>query len=160
MELLRGAALIAATVTTGLVTGLLYGFACAVMPGLAKVDDRTFVTTFQRINVAIVNGWFLLSFLGALGFTALAAVLHLGADGHGVLPWTLAALVLYLAALAITVRANIPLNNQLAAAEEADYAAARQRFEEPWVRWNIARALAATAALGCLAWALVEYGRI
>jgi uncharacterized membrane protein len=157
MELLRGAALVAATVTMGLITGLLYGFACAVMPGLAKLDDRTFVITFQRINVAIVNAWFLLSFLGALVFAVLAAVLHLGTNA---LPWILAALVLYLVAVGITVRANIPLNNQLAAAGEADHAAARQRFEAPWVRWNVARTLAATAALGCLAWALVEYGRI
>jgi uncharacterized membrane protein len=34
----------------------------------------------------------------------------------------------------------------------------RERFDEAtWARWNVVRALASTAALACLAWALAEY---
>jgi len=134
------------------------------MIGLSRTDDRTFVDVMQRINVAIVNGWFLISFFGALVFTAAAAVLHLHGDGRPVLPWIVAALVLYVAALVITIGVNIPLNNALAAAGDpdriADLAAVRERFEATWVRWNIARAVASTAGLGCLTWALVLYGRL
>ena len=36
----------------------------------------------------------------------------------------------------------------------------RDDFAAPWVAWNIVRALASTAAFGCLAWALVLRGRI
>ncbi len=163
-EGVRGAALVAATITTGLIAGLLYAYACSVMIGLSRTDDRTFVDVMQRINVAIVNGWFLISFFGALVFTAAAAVLHLHGDGRPVLPWIVAALVLYVAALVITIGVNIPLNNALAAAGDpdriADLAAVRERFEATWVRWNIARAVASTAGLGCLTWALVLYGRL
>ncbi len=57
--------LIAATISTGLVAGLFYGFACAVMPGLRQVDDASFVTVFRAINRRILNGWFLIAFLGS-----------------------------------------------------------------------------------------------
>jgi uncharacterized membrane protein len=32
-----------ALATAGLVAGLFYGFACGVMPGLARADDRTLI---------------------------------------------------------------------------------------------------------------------
>src|SRR4051794_32329354 len=99
MDTLRGAALIAATLTTGLVAGLFFAYSCSVMPALRGVDDRTFVDTMQRINVAIVNGWFLLAFLGAAAFGVLAAFLRFGRPGFG---WVLAGAVLYLATIAIT----------------------------------------------------------
>ena len=36
------------------------------MRALAGTDDRTFVEVMQRINVVIVNPWFLISFLGSI----------------------------------------------------------------------------------------------
>lgn len=162
MELARVIALVAATITTGLSAGLFYAYACSVMPGLRGTEDRTFIEVMQRINVAILNGWFLLGFVGALLCTAAAVALHLPSDGHRVLPVAVAALVCYTAALVVTRKINIPLNDALAAAGEPgripDPAAVRGRFEAPWVRWNVARALLCTAALGCLCWALVLHG--
>jgi uncharacterized membrane protein len=163
LELFRSGALAAATITTGLMAGLYYAYACSVMLGLGRTDDRTFVSAMQQINVAIINPWFFVSFFGALVFTALAAVLHLRGEWQAVLPWIAAALVLYVATLVITIGFNVPLNNDLAAAGDpdrsADLAAVRERFEATWVRWNIARAVASTAAFGCLTWALVLHGR-
>ncbi|MEU4538223.1 anthrone oxygenase family protein [Streptosporangium sp. NPDC023825] len=163
MLLFRGVALVAAAVTVGLTAGLFYAYACSVMPGLARVDDRTFVSTMQRINVAILNGWFAACFGGGLVLTVLSAVLHLQTDGRPVLPWIVAALVLYVVMLAITMGINVPLNNALDAAGDpdrvADLAAVRERFEAAWVRWNLIRTLACVAAFGCITWALVVYGR-
>src|SRR6266508_2115124 len=96
MELARGAALVAATVTMGLMAGVFALYAHTIMPGLGRTDDRTFVGAFQSIDRAIINPLFLPAFLGALVLTGLAAVLHLGADGRSVLPWAVAAFVLYL----------------------------------------------------------------
>ena len=42
------------------------------MRALAGTDDRTFIEVMQRINVAIVNPWFLISFLGSIACTAAA----------------------------------------------------------------------------------------
>ena len=164
MTLLRGGALVAAAITLGLSAGLFYTYSASVMLGLGRSDDRTFVQAMQNINVAIVNPWFMAHFLGALAFTALAAALHIPGDGRPVLPWILAALVLYLVTIVITARFNIPLNNQLETARGVDtadgFAAARAQFEAAWVRWNIVRSAASTGALGCIVWALVRFGQI
>lgn len=163
LGLVRGATLVAATMTMGLVTGLFYAYACSVMIGLRRTDDRTFIDVMQRINVAIQNGWFALSFIGAFVFTSLAAVLHLrGGERSTLLPVS-AALVFYLVALVITFRVNIPLNNELDKAGQPDRiidpGVVRERFETAWVRWNIARAVLCTGAFGCLCWALILNGR-
>jgi uncharacterized membrane protein len=164
MTALRAIALVASTLTMGLMAGVFGVYAHAIMPGLRHTDDRTFVAAFQSIDRAIINPWFMPSFLGALVVTGAAAALHLGEDQRSVLPWIAAALVLYLAVFVITIAINVPLNDALKAAGDpdqiADLAAVRTRFDEArWAAWNIVRAVATTIAFGCLAWALVEYGR-
>ncbi|MDJ0346231.1 DUF1772 domain-containing protein [Streptomyces sp. H10-C2] len=166
MEAFRGVALIGATITTGLIAGLFYAFSCAVMPGLRRTDDRTFVGAMQWINVRILNGWFALGFAGSLLLTVLAGALHLVGDAPDApLPWIAGAAALYVLALVITFGVSIPLNDALDAAGDPGAASAsaladvRERFEEQWVRWNIVRAVVSTGALGCLVWALVLYGR-
>lgn len=163
MDELLVAALLGATVTTGLMAGIFYAFSCAVMPGLRQSDDRTLVMAMQRINVAILNGWFLLVFGGALVLTAATVVLSFASDGRPALPWSIGALVLYAATLGVTFRVNVPLNDELVAAGDpdgrTDLALVRQRFERSWVRWNIVRTLTCTAAFGSLCWALVLVGR-
>lgn len=160
---LRGASLVAATIAMGLVAGLFFAFAMSVMPGLGRTESRTMIDAMQQINVAILNPWLVISFAGAPVFTIIAAALHLQAGARAILPWIAVAFALYVAAFAITAAVNIPLNDALAAAGPperiADLAAVREKFEATWVRWNIARTVASTAAFGCLTWALVIYGR-
>lgn len=160
---LRGATLVAATLAMGMLAGLFYAFTVSVMPGLARTDGRTFVDAMQQMNVAILNPWFFLSYLGAPVLTIVAAALHLRAGWRTVLPWIAAAFVLYGVVFVITAGVNVPLLDALDAAgppdQIADLAQVRDRFEASWVRWNIARAVASTAAFGCLTWALVLYGR-
>jgi uncharacterized membrane protein len=162
LKVLQGVALIAATMSMGLMAGVFGLYAHAIMPGLRKTDDRTFVGAFQAIDRAIINPLFMSSFLGALVLAGAAAAL-LGGE-RSVLPWIAVALVLYLAVVVITIAVHVPLNDALKAAGDpdqiADLAAVRERFDEArWVAWNIVRAVLSTAALGCLAWALVQYGR-
>ncbi|MET8838278.1 anthrone oxygenase family protein [Micromonospora sp. NPDC004540] len=154
---IRAGVLLLATVTTGLMAGLFAAFAYAVMPGLARVDDRAFVAGMRSINQAILNGWFALCFGGALVCTLAAVLLHLPAGQRGPLPWLIAALVLYVLVLAVTAAVNVPLNDRLeaGAARLVDPAELRAVFESTWVRWNVVRAVLNTAALGCLGWALL-----
>lgn len=151
------ATLITATLTTGLMAGIFFGFSCSVMLALARVDDRTYVVVMQRINAAIQNGLFGLVFLGALAATSIAVWRY--ADRPEVLRWLVAALAGYVVTLAITFTVNIPLNNRLdragPGARLADPGAARRDFEKPWVRWNNIRALTCTLAFGCLCAALL-----
>lgn len=152
-----------ALMAMALIAGLFYSFSIAVMTGLAEVDDRTFVDTMQRINQAIQNPAFFPSFAGALVLTALAAVLQRRHGPAGAVRWVIAALVLYGIVLAVTFGINIPLNDQLDRAGDpdriTDLARVRDRFEGPWVAWNIVRTLLSTAAVGALARALFLHGR-
>ncbi|HEY9315005.1 DUF1772 domain-containing protein [Williamsia sp.] len=156
MIVVRESVLVLSVVTVGLMAGLYSAFAYAVMPALRRVDDNSFVATIQRINVAIVNPLFLLIFFGGLGFTVIAAVLY---RDERMLWWIVAGAVLYGVTLVITVAFNIPLNNQIAAAGDpdrvSDLRAVREAFEDHWVRWNLVRAVAGTAALAVLVAGLV-----
>jgi uncharacterized membrane protein len=76
------------------------------------------------------------------------------------LPWIVAAPVLYAIALMITMAVHVPLNDAIKAAGVRDPAGARERFDEArWAAFNVVRAVTATAAFGCLAWALAVHGR-
>jgi uncharacterized membrane protein len=156
MDVLQGASLLAATIAMGLMAGVFWIYGNAIMPGLRRTDDRTFVGAFQSIDRAIINPLFMAAFFGALLLTGAAAALNVS-EGD-VLPWSLAAFLLYLGVIVITVRVNVPRNDEIKSATDPDLVAVRQRFEEArWVRWNAVRAAASTAALGCLAWGLADY---
>ncbi|WP_341718480.1 anthrone oxygenase family protein [Micromonospora sp. FIMYZ51] len=158
-EPIRIAVLTGATLTTGLVAGLFFAYACSVMPGLAATDDRTLVGTMQSINRKIINGWFLSVFLGGPLLVAVAVIGYAGAGA--VFWWLLAGLLCHLVTLGVTGRCNVPLNNQLDAAgpvdQITDLAAVRRGFEDTWVRWNLVRTLSSVAAFGCLIGALLTH---
>jgi uncharacterized membrane protein len=165
MSVLRAAVLIAATMTTGLVAGVFGLYTHTIMRGLATTDDRTFVGAFQAIDRAIINPWFMFTFMGALVFTGFAAVLHLGQDVRSVLPWLIVALVLYLVAFGITVAVNVPLNDAIKAAGNpdriADLAEVRRQFNEAkWAGYNLVRTISTTVAFGSLCWALIVSGKV
>jgi uncharacterized membrane protein len=146
MTAFSGVVLVAALVAAGLIAGLFYAYACSVLPGLARGDDKTFVEAMRGINIAIVNPVFMVTFLGAPLLAGVAVFLNLGSRS---LPWVIAGFVFLLAMIVITGVVNIPLNNALESGGD-DYAAVRARFETVWVRWNVLRALVSTAGFGCL----------
>jgi uncharacterized membrane protein len=161
MNGLRVAALMAATMTTGLVAGVYAIYGNAFMPGLAKTDDRTFVSAFTAVDRAIVNPLFLgLGFLGALLFTLLAGVLSLKEKS---LPWIAVAFVLYLVSIIVTIAVNVPLNDAMKAAGDPatiDVAAVRAAFDEAkWQTYNLVRTLLALVSFGLLGWALYLTGK-
>lgn len=145
----------AATVALAGIGGLYYSYACSVMPGLRAADDATFVNAMSRINTAIQNPVFALSFVGAFLALAAAAVFSWMNGLDSAVPASVA-LGFYTATLVITFGVNIPLNNGLGRAVAAGEAAAgRDSFERRWTRWNVHRtwlSLAALVAL-CIAWA-------
>jgi uncharacterized membrane protein len=157
---MRTLVLLLATITSGLMAGVFFTYTNSVLPGLAAAEDRSFVDAMQRMNVAILNGWFLLLFLGTLVLAGVALVLHLGADHRAALPWIVAGVGLYAATLVVTFVVNVPLNNALDAAGPpssiADFAAVRAAFESTWVPWNLVRTITSIASFASLAWALAK----
>ncbi|MFF4393784.1 MULTISPECIES: anthrone oxygenase family protein [unclassified Streptomyces] len=162
METARTLILIAATITAGLISGLFYAFTVAVMPGLARSTDRTTVETMQNINKAILNGWFMLAYLGAPLFITTTLVLHATDPGtRNAVPPLAAALATCLAAMIITARINIPLNNALEEAgppeqhtDPTTTHTTRTTYETPWNNANTWRTVLTTLTLALLAYTL------
>lgn len=148
---LRTPVLTAAIVLGGLQAGTYYTWASGVMPGLGRVDDRTFVHAMQQMNLAIVNPVFLASFLGAPALAALAVATTSGTTRW----WVVAGAGLAVATVVITGALNVPLNDALDAAGPIDsirdLAAVRSDFESAWRRWNVVRTLTSTASVAALA---------
>jgi uncharacterized membrane protein len=130
-------ALAASRVATGLLAGVYVAFLVAVMPALRGASDETFVAVMTRINVVIVNPAFLVLFVGSPVLTG--AVLFWSRS-----PLVVAASALALAALVITVVANLPLNDALAAR------GSRSAYENPWLAWHAARTACALLCFGLL----------
>jgi uncharacterized membrane protein len=165
-DLLRTGSLVAATLTAGLSAGVFVDWANTIMPGLGDVDDRTFVKSFRALDGAITNPLFIgVEFMGALVLTGVAAALHRRPEHHGVLLWVGAGLVCIVVVHGITYGINVPLNDKIQKAgaleTDADFAAARALLDEArWTAWNTVRAVASTAAFGCLVGALAVRGRL
>jgi uncharacterized membrane protein len=151
--------LVASTIATGLMAGFFYAYACSVMVGLGRTDDPTFITSMQWINATVRNAAFAPAFFGALLLPVLASVVALWQRAGGA-RWVVAAASCYATAFLITLVLNVPLNEQLALAGPverlADPSGVRVAFEAPWVRWNLLRTVASTAALAALAVALLR----
>ena len=120
-------------VLNGLLAGTYVAFLVAVMPALHDQPDDVFVKVMNRINVVIVNPVFLLLFLGAPALAAATLFWHRN-------PVVVGALVAAVLAVLITVVANVPLNDALAATGD------REAFETPWLVWHSIRTVVATAA--------------
>ena len=154
----------AAVIAMGLVAGLYFFSAIAVMPALTAADDRTLVDAMQQMIVKIENPAFFLVFLGApvLAGVALHQARSSGSDRTA--GWIIAGLVLYTVMVVITFAVHLPLNEELKEAGDParieNLAAVRDDFVTPWVAWDIVRTLATTAAFVCLTWALVLRGRM
>jgi uncharacterized membrane protein len=153
-----------AVVLLGLIAGFFYAYACSVMVGLAKADDRTFIAAMQAINANVRNAGFAVSFFGAFAMTALAALLGLSRwRSPATILLALAAVTYGVGGLALTMGISVPLNEELAAAGPpdaiADPAQVRAAYEGSWVTWNLARTVASTLALALAAAALHQLGR-
>lgn len=150
--------LLAAALSTALVSGLLLGFAVVAMPGLATLDDRSFLRGFAAMDRVIQDRQplFMLLWLGSIvavvAATAVGVTTLDGADRVALV----AASVLYLAGVQLpTVVVNIPLNDEvqavdLDAASADEVAALRRRFEPRWTRWNAIRSVLGVTAAALL----------
>jgi len=142
------------TLLCSLVAGVLFTFAIVVMPGIAKLDDGSFLRAFQAIDRVIQNNQpvFLFVWLGsalALIAAAVTSVWELG--GTDRLLAIGAALVYVFGVQLPTATINVPLNNQLqkldigTMSEEARQRA-RMDFEPRWNRWNAIRTACSISA--------------
>jgi uncharacterized membrane protein len=154
-----GVVLGAAVFAMGLLAGLYFFSAIAVMPGLTAADDRTLVDAMQQMIDKIENPAFFLVLFGAPALAAVALYQARSSGQANIAGWIVAGLVLYTVMVVITFAVHIPLNEDLKDAGDParieNIAEVRDDFVTPWVAWDIVRTLVTTAAFGALTWALV-----
>ncbi len=143
---------------------LTYGF--TVMPGLATVDDYTFVSAFQGLERMFgtfdygVNLPVLLGYAVGPFVIVLAIILNFR---RPLRRWLIAALALVIVSVLVSQIFNVPLNNAIVSAGDPgliDPTQVRLDFDEQtWRFWNMVRSATTLGAFMCSGWALYQSGR-
>jgi len=139
---------LAGAVGSGVVGGFFFAFSVCVMPALGDLSPQQGMAAMRRINVVVINPWFMTAFLGtALVSVALAIVSLL--RGSNATTFVLLAAVLYVVgSFFVTMAFNVPRNNALERANPATAEAERlwADYLVSWTRWNHVRTAASIAA--------------
>ncbi|GGC60427.1 anthrone oxygenase family protein [Chelatococcus reniformis] len=136
-----------AAIGTGVVGGVFYAFSTFVMTALGRLPPVQGAAAMKTINITVINPLFMTAFFGtALICLALAAA-SFAWPSVTTARLVLAAALLYLVGcIGVTVLANVPLNDRLAAVAQAEEAAVWARYLDVWTLWNHVRTAASILA--------------
>jgi uncharacterized membrane protein len=148
-----------AALGSALVAGVLFGFSTFIMPGLGRLSAAEATRAMQSINITAITPLF----MGALFGTAavcVAAVVGVVVDwdsSYGVYVLVGGALYLF-GVIGVTMVANVPRNNVLAAVDAAGPDAERvwTTYLREWTAWNHVRTIAPLIAAGLFTAALAS----
>jgi uncharacterized membrane protein len=137
----------------GLIAGAFFAFSTFVMRALAALPPAQGIRVMQAINAFAPRGLFLATLLGtglACGALAVQAVLA-WSQPRGALRLG-GGLAYLLGAVLVTIVANVPRNDALAALDPDSLNAAAEwmRYLSEWTHWNHVRTAAALAAAALL----------
>jgi uncharacterized membrane protein len=148
---------LAAALGCGLSGGALFAFSAFVMAGLARLPSAQGAAAMQSINVTAVTPAFMTAVFGTAAVCLGLGVWALASWDDDRAPWVLAGGLLYLiGVIGVTMAANVPRNNRLAALAPDSEAAAGvwTDYLRTWTAWNHVRSLAGIAAAALLIVAL------
>lgn len=130
---------------TGLTAGLCFTWSNAVTPGIGRLDDLSYLKAFQSMNRAIINGQFMVVFMGPTILLFLNAYLF---RSNNTVFWLFiaAAALFFMGVGLVTVFGNVPLNEILEASNlevlsKIELQELRSLFEQPWNRRHTIRTL-------------------
>ncbi|THV57791.1 DUF1772 domain-containing protein [Flagellimonas alvinocaridis] len=140
---------------TGLTAGLCFTWSNAITPGIGRLDDLSFLQSFQAMNRSIINRSFLIVFFSPIVFLSINAYLH--ENAHPITFWSflIAAILFFVGIGLVTIFKNVPLNEMLdktvlenlSTIELKDL---RTKFEKPWNKWHIKRTIASFISFALL----------
>ena len=140
-----------AALGSGLIAGVFFIFSVAIMRALERVPDGA--AAMQSINVVIINPMFLGVFMGT---ALLCVVIGIAAFFRWQEPgtvWLLGGALLYLiGSIGVTMIFNVPMNNNLAAADPAtpEGQFVWKNYLTNWTFWNHMRVVASIVACASL----------
>ncbi len=135
---------------SGVVAGIFFAFSTFVMSALGRISSEQGISAMQSINVAVLNPAFFSVFFGtALTCFVLAIAAFYRWEDTAML-FVLGGSALYLVlTIGVTIVANVPLNDALAAVKpaSAEGHALWTRYLTEWTAWNHVRTAAAIVAM-------------
>ncbi|WP_431160830.1 DUF1772 domain-containing protein [Flagellimonas beolgyonensis] len=140
---------------TGLTAGLCFTWSNAITPGIGRLDDLSFLQSFQAMNRSIINRSFLIVFFSPVVLLAVNAFLHKNAHPIAFWSFLIAAVLFFVGIGLVTIFKNVPLNemldktvlDNLSTMELKDL---RTKFEEPWNNWHIKRTMTSFTSFALL----------
>lgn len=129
-----------------LVAGIFLAFSDFIMKSLGVLPPATGIEAMQSINILVYRSIFMVGLMGL----SIVSVLFIATDlSQGRLSYRgLAAVIYLIGVMAVTRIGNIPLNEELAAANPTSFAAQElwDRYLKVWVNWNHIRTLSSALA--------------
>jgi uncharacterized membrane protein len=153
-----------AIIALGAMAGLFFAFSISVMPGLDAIKADQAIPAMQSINQKIQNAVFLPVFIFAPIAPAVTGVFLLihGQKTAGII-FLLAAAIYVLGAFVPTVAVNIPMNDDLDAAQvptsAQEAALLWSDYSSRWTRWNHLRAVTSSVSLLITSLGIFVWGR-
>lgn len=130
---------------TGLTAGLCFTWSNAVTTGIGRLDNMSFLKSFQSMNRAIINGKFMMVFFGPVILLFLNTYLF-KSNSTSFWLFLIAAILYFTGTGLVTIFGNVPLNevldkSNLETLSEFELQDLRNKFEQPWNRWHTIRTL-------------------
>jgi uncharacterized membrane protein len=130
---------------TGMVAGVFLAFSSFIMAAFGRISPANGVSAMQMINVTVINPLFMSVLFGSALISLILAYASIrqGLTEHNMM--LAAGAVLYLfGCMAVTMVANVPLNNALASVDpqNANSLTFWASYLQNWTFWNHVRGLA------------------
>jgi uncharacterized membrane protein len=149
-------AIVVTALGCALVAGAFFAFSSFVMQALGRLSPAEGAAAMQSINITVINPAFMTALFGT-GLLSLVVAVWALTSWDDRAPWAVAGAALYLVGtIGVTMVANVPRNNRLAALAPEDAGAVWADYLRSWTGWNSVRTAAALAAAALLIVALTE----
>jgi uncharacterized membrane protein len=119
----------------GLTSGLLFIFAFAVNPGLARLSEEEYFRAMKYINIVILNPIFFLVFMGPLITMPILTYMSWN-DSSMFILIPISTILYLLGVLLITTIKNVPLNNKLEKLSSTEFKGVFIWYRKPWNFWH------------------------
>ena len=152
-------ATIVTAISCGLVAGVFFAFSTFVMAALRRLPPAQGIAAMQSINVVAVTPAFMTLLFGAAAACFAQIVWCIVSPDERPVALVIAGSALYLVGtIGVTIAANVPMNDRLAAMrpEDSEAGAYWSEYVTRWTAWNHLRTAAALAAAATLTVTLVS----
>ncbi len=135
---------------TGLTAGLCFTWSNAVTPGIGRLDNLTFLKSFQSMNRVIINGRFIVVFFGPVLLLFLNSYLF-KSNSTSFWLFLIAAILFFIGIGLVTIFGNVPLNeildkSKLETLSKIELQELRNKFEQAWNNWHTIRTVSSFSA--------------